>query len=383
MAEILDLSEYSGQSDKTLSVVMWKDYQLPAFVRQIGTADKTKKLWVVWPAMDLRQKQFITFFNTLEPYAHARQRSYLFFKELPDPKILKPVPGCTPQYWYRWLNDPPAEGMDALDGETAEIIDIANTVDEEFLREIVRRTQILDLPKLKIFWAALIQVSMQWMVNKQRPLHLGFATVFAVPYRTNWKSILLAFFPKSFSACNKSGPKSEEAMERIGITRHFRSRELLELTPEHTVNWKLELVPTRMWQQCVEKVERLRIGSGKEAYAKFIARSIVRLQKHIAASYRHFTLRAAAPAGKVQQLAVGNNQALIPNTPRGGIRPRAIAPSSTVICADTSSDSAQPTLVSLIEREIDEVSRLPNLQSQLVELRISGNHVQIPEKSGG
>ena len=382
MDEVVDLAEYPVRRDKQLCVLVGEHYQLPAFKREIASEDKTKKLWAVHPAMELNQAQYLTFFEVLEPRAYARHGRFLFFKE-PIDSLVKPVYGCTPQYWYQWMEEERAEGVDDIAPDTAEIIEVSDKVDEEFLREVIRRTQFADMPKMKILWAAIIQVAMQWMVNQRKPLHLGFATIFAAPYRSNWKSIMLAFFPKSHSACNRSGPKSEKAMEEMGITRHFRSRELLEITPDHTCNWKLEVIPTRLWAQCVAKIERIRIQHGREAYAKFIARSIMRLQKHIAAAYRNFALRAAAPAARFQRLAVGNRQALVPSTPKGGIRPCSVPSSSVVICADTSADSKEPTLVSLIEREIDEVSKLPNLRSQIVELRISGSNLQLPEKSTG
>lgn len=383
MAEVVDLSEFPNQRDKQLCVLVGDDYQLPAYRRELTNEAKTKKLWAVWPAMELMQRQYLTFFDTLEPHAYARQKNYLFFNAPPPADRLKPVYGCTPSYWYKWGKEQTVEPIDTFEGETAEILEINDKVDEDFLKELVRRSNVLTLPQLKIFWAAVIQTAMQWMLNHRKPLHLGFATVFAVPYRSNWKSILLAFFPKSYSACNNSGPKSQEAMEKMGIIRHFRSRELLEITTDNTCNWKLEVVPTRLWAQCVAKVERQRMVHGADAYAKFIARTIVRMQKHIAAAYRHFSLRTAVPAARFRRLAVGNMQELIPYTPKGGIRPIAIPPSAVVICASTDSDDKQPKLISLIEREIDEVSRLPDLRSQIVELRIAGGHLALPEKSGG
>ena len=144
---------------------------------------------------------------------------------------------------------------------------------------------------------------------------------------------------------------------------------------------KIEVVPTRVWDNAVQKTERMRLSNGKAEYAKYIAASIRRLEKYIAAAYSRFVLRAAVPTARFHGLAVGNRQELVPYTPRGGVRPCAFPTASVVIVADTDSNERPTKLVSLIEREVAALSKLPNLQSQVAELRITGGNLELAENS--
>jgi hypothetical protein len=49
--------------------------------------------------------------------------------------------------------------------------------------------------------------------------------------------------------------------------------------------------------------------------------------------------------------------------------------------ADTDSNERPTKLVSLIEREVAALSKLPNLQSQVAELRITGGNLELAENS--
>lgn len=378
MAEMIDLDAYPVHCDKQLYILDGEYYRLPAFQRELRSEDGSKRMWAVWPAIDLKTVPYRKFYELLEYEAFARHGKFLFFKKPHDG--LKHVYGVTPEFWYRWKEEaapPPAE----FEHITAEVIELGDSVDEKLLEEIMRRTQFLDIRKMRILWAAMVQVSMEWLLRQRKPIHLGYATLFAVPYRCNWKSIMLAAFPKSFSAMNKSDEKAKIACDAMGLTTSFRSRELLEMTKLHTCQWKIELIPTKLWYRCVERIEALRMGHGKKAYATYISNSIVRMGKHIFTAYRNFSLRAAAPAATFSRVAEVDSQELVPNTPKGGLRPRAIPPSSVVICADTSADGRTPRLVSLIEREIAEVSRVPNVQSHTAELRAPRGYLELSEKS--
>lgn len=384
----MDISEYTVHRDKQLWLYETNDGCLPVFVREVTTESEDRFLWIVWPALHFLHAAHKAFYNHMHQIAKARSEKFLIFD---DHSLIqatfRQAYGVTPEFYHRWGGaqvddaDPtiPAEEHPPADAE-----EIPKDVDEDFLREVVSRTQICNVESMRIIFRAITQVAVNWMLSKRRPINFGFMTVFAVPYRQNWKSILLGCFPKSYSIFSKPMKHQQPAIEETGLSEAFCSRQLLDVAPmSHWFHWKIECIPSTLWDQVVERVETKRMSSGKANYADFIARTIIRQRDLIVAAYRYFICRSVQPCGRFDPMAEEGSQIIIPHTPKGGVRPRPAAESSSaVVVADRSMDYKRPKLSELVEREIEAVHRLPNVRRQVASLRISGGYLESAGKNG-
>lgn len=363
--------------DKQLWLLTVENSVLPAFV-QLFEDEKGDRFWGVYPAIEMLYPAHQKFNEVLKVRAVATGGEYLFFKSLNAIReILTKADGVTPSYYYTWKGDRVFEDSeDSSISSNIEKNDFPSVLDDVFLREVVTRTQICSLASMRVIWAAIVQVMMQMLITHRRPVNLGFATIFAVPYRVNWKSILMGAFPNSYRCFTKPKRSQPDELQKAGITRALRYKELLSIDQKkHFCNWALEFVPNEAWDSTCEAVELKRMLSGKTKYAKFIARSIIKSQTLIQSAYRYFICNAIKPSAEFSKVAATGTQILIPFTPKGGISPKAAKRSCTDICADATDSEEEPCLVSAIEREVDEMSSVQDIQQGPAELRISGGTI--------
>lgn len=381
----MDLSSHSVHRDKQLWLYEGDGFCLPVFIREITTPNEDSFLWLVWPALNFIHPAHKLFYQRMEEIAAARSDKFLVFD---DPqavsKTFRQAYGITPEFYYVWPGDRPYDESERVapdDVPPAEAEEIPKDIDDEFLKEVVARTQLCSLDAMRIIFRAITQVAVHWMLAKRKPINFGFMTLFAVPYRQNWKSIILGAFPKSYSIFSMPLKRQPDAIITSGIADAFSSRQLLDVAPiTHWFHWKLEVIPSRLWDSVVERVETQRVSSGRSAYANFIVRTITRQRDLIAAAYRYFICRSAQPCGRFDPMAPEGSQIIIPHTPKGGVRPKPLAYSSATVVVDRTLDYKRPKFSELVEREIDALHRLPNVRQQIAELRITGGYLDAPKK---
>ena len=58
---------------------------------------------------------------------------------------------------------------------------------EKLLKNIAE-TGVISLPQMKLVWEVMQEQMPEMMVNKHDSIDLGFAEIFPIPYRANWKN---------------------------------------------------------------------------------------------------------------------------------------------------------------------------------------------------
>lgn len=368
--------------DKELWLLQREDYCIPAFVQHV-TCEAMPDAFLVWPAVELMFDPMTKFYSDLEWRSVGRNGRQLLFRNRDVLEAsIKKASGVTPEFYYRWDKQPIKDEEDEDQSIEIDRLETAPSGDDDrFLREVLKQTQIVDIGTLKIIWNAIGQQALRWLLVRRKPINLGFCTIFAIPYRRNWKSILMKTFPRSYSCFTRRETDMEGAMDRMGISRAFICKELMQMDgKKHWCSWKLELIENKVWLQTVENVELQRLNAGKAAYADFIARSIGTLRQLIAIAYRNFICGAGSPSAKFREGGNPGEQILVPTTRRGGISAKEMARSSGDICCDTSLDWKKPRLQSLIDDEIGKVSKLPIAEHQVAQLRITGGYLDQSDK---
>lgn len=369
------------QFKKVNDVELWllnrPDYCLPAFVQRVSH-DQYPEAYLIWPASELMYDQMTKFYEELEWKSIGRRDRQLLLKDRQTLEaVLTKAQGVTPDFYYRWSLEQAIPKEDDEVDVRVEPEQAPSADDDRFLREVLKQTQIVDIGTLKLIWNAIGQQALRWMLVKRKPINLGFCTIYAVPYRVNWKSVLMKAFPKSYSCfARKRQDQIEPAMLAMGLQQSFLGKELLEMDGEkHWCQWKIEVIENKVWHQTVQAVELQRLNAGKAAYSDFISRSIGKLRDLITTSYRNFICSAGAPSARFLEGGDPGQQILVPTTRRGGISPKEMARSSGDICCDTAVDWKKPRLLSLIDDSIVAMSKLPVAERQVAKLRITGGHV--------
>ena len=65
--------------------------------------------------------------------------------------------------------------------------------DEKLLKNIAE-TGVISLPQMKLVWEVMQEKMLDQLVNDQESIDLGFAELYPIPYRTNWKNGLFDEF---------------------------------------------------------------------------------------------------------------------------------------------------------------------------------------------
>lgn len=99
-----------------------------------------------------------------------------------------------------------------------------------------------------------------WMLNQEKSVNLQFCTLHPVPYRPNWKSVILS---DELGERQLPKPKSEwfqpAPMVRRGVLGHLSHSKLTFYNEEDGLfYWGIEAAPTTMWYRMVRAVEKER-----------------------------------------------------------------------------------------------------------------------------
>jgi hypothetical protein len=97
-----------------------------------------------------------------------------------------------------------------------------------------------------LLYQAVCRFWMQQLVNRDEAIDLLFCKLHPMPYRVNWKTVLLY-------------RKSNLQRIRQKLERELTADDLLAYNEEtKTIRWNLEVVPSRWWIYCTNARERLR-----------------------------------------------------------------------------------------------------------------------------
>lgn len=190
---------------------------------------------------------------------------------------------------------------------------------DEFFAEYARTGIINDPVKAEIIFVSFCKHMLSWMLNEQRPVHLGFCDLHAVPFRPNWKQLIFQS-QRSRQNPDKSKVWSDKDLAKISVEELIKRgtgdalidpRLLFWNKKDGHMYWSIEARPRSMWWRMVKAVEMAKrrkrsgvlyfrgicdtmkrfIPHGLDIYASHIQQVVlpfVRLAAHCRASGRSF-----------------------------------------------------------------------------------------------
>lgn len=132
------------------------------------------------------------------------------------------------------------------------------------------------------------------LVNKQKFVDLGFCRLYPVPYRVNWKQILLQ---KTVSKIEKKRRKGKRRYTALGeVLEEFLNNQLLAYNQQSKViNWTLEVDPQDLWFKMVRTAELARKKYRKHMYWLNLVETLKRLLPYSIHVYKKFLAQEKYP----------------------------------------------------------------------------------------
>lgn len=241
-------------------------------------------------------------------------------------KMATKAPGITPEYYLKWNTfeeqaDSEMDVQPVLENPDPDMSSEA----EAFCRHVVQATQIVPIGTMKLVYRVIMSEGLIWMLEKGKPLNLGFIRLARVPYRPNWKQILLSMFPASASYFRQPATKRDTLLHNSGFWANLYNTKLASLDrKDHFIHWGVECVEQPSWWAASDQKERSILSSlGSAKYMQYFRNAIKKHIPTILESYRSWIDRVIIPCAALDNGRVFGSQVLRPWVPEGRVLPAA------------------------------------------------------------
>jgi hypothetical protein len=184
--------------------------------------------------------------------------------------------------------------------------------DEKLLKSVAE-TGVISLPQMKLVWEVLQEKMLDRLVNEQESVDLGFAELYPIPYRVNWKNGLYDEFKNIGQDFHGRGHETcVEIAKDKGFWAEMSNTRLLAFRNNH-IYWGLEISPKKLWWSNMIRVERKkRDRLSVSDYCRYVAKTIYNLKEKLIDVYRSFISQAGFPCGGVRNSRVAGGHFLVP-----------------------------------------------------------------------
>jgi hypothetical protein len=237
-----------------------------------------------------------------------------------------------PEDWLKW----PDEEAPAIEEESE---------DAAFIHYVCNRSSIADVNQMKLLYATICHNAVRWLLEENKPLNLGFATINAFPYRANWKAILHARHPNSLRILDTENESvRRQIMASHNMDTSFKSEDLIALNKGGTFQWTLDITPSDEFFKTAEagEQESLAEAKPKQSYIWRLSSIIAKKYEQALLSFHSFVRKASAPLARVDDSAGANNARLVPRISRGRVRASSAPPPVTKYQTDAHAPEHEP-----------------------------------------
>jgi hypothetical protein len=295
------------------------DYSWPLYATPVRDCSDNEAYLVTLaiPVQDQRQRAFV--YDRLTARAFDSDGPQWLIRQSWFEKIAVKCRGITPEYYHKWGQQPelPTDNISTPEPDPDPV------KAEDFVRYVCNLAGQTDVPAMNLLYNMFCYNAVKWLLQEQKPLNLGFATLYAIPYRANWRGMLHARWPNIAALFRKKAADRDAALEAIGFTTCLYSTELVEMQTDQTIGWTLEVVPTKSWDKEVLRTETETASKSPtpSSYLYRWSRMIKKRHDHIVHLFAAWLEKASRPLGHLDQDPGGNNPRLVVRRSRGRVRP--------------------------------------------------------------
>lgn len=236
-------------------------------------------------------------------------------------KLLHKAPGITPTYYYKWPDGnmpalPTVTTMKVAMPDTPEIRNTRGSSDHESFVSYISQKNGLSTSLVKVVLKAICADAPKWMLEKRRPLDLGFCKLIAAPFRPNWKEIVACKFKhwKLREVFNLGKDTRNAKLEEIGMPSALCSVHNIALRKGQfgAVEYVIEAVPSKQFDEAVYKMEKKRQACGATSYVASFEKTVESLYKHLLSALEIHLRKTSLPFARVSESGGTGLQRFLP-----------------------------------------------------------------------
>lgn len=309
------MSEIVQFGYRELWVVAEDGWSLPIYCDPYTADGRTITHWSVRPALEMLAAPFTELSSRFSPYNLSTESRSWIVDDDRLRRIAKKAPGCMPRDYMNWTSDKPGKEMDGK-----ELIEDEQK-DDEFLGFICKRYSI-DRPLARFFWRAIKDGMLHWFKNSQKPIDLEILSIHPVPYRANWKEIMLSKHRDSPHLFRKKRPLWRGLLVETGFMEDLGSTDLMAMNKNKTFSWSLEVKMGKLLMDELADGEKMRLSAKRPArYAKYYEGCIRRRLKDIVEIYAAWLKQVEQPVGAIRESMLSSDPVLVPESKRNKVLP--------------------------------------------------------------
>ena len=278
--------------------------------------------------------------------------------------------GITPEFYFKWSGDtaktPTPEQIEVKVKERQAKLDCS-----AFIKHVAQASG-LDEGTLTLAWIAITQQIPSWLLMGNT-LNLGFSRLLAVPYRKNWKEILLTRYPTLKKALMIKNPKRLLSMAFTAASRMVRMSELTESHERRgrtVFSWTIEVLHDSGWEKTCDQVEGDAAARlGPLAYVKRWANRVSQIEDSIYEVLAEQIQKETAPTCRVLWRRGQRGMQFVQASPT------VIGSAQIVECDDGSSSSVDDFLgiedaAAYLEEKASRLLQVPPVQPEDEDVRV-------------
>lgn len=364
----------SRNGDTELWVIAGEGWELPVLADPYGSPVSHYRLR---PPLDagITDEMLRTLDGRIEPIRVPADTNHVIVKYEDLQVVGRKALGITPRYYLKWPGVK-AHVTNPVDGEPIRTAPADTDAGKDFCIYLQKLTGVAEYSVLRLIWKAICQYGPRFMMEKKKPLDLGFCRLIPSPYRANWKGLLTTRFPKSHQ---------EEVLQSEKFTEEMCNTVLAAVrNKDHICHYHLEVICDDDWHSFADAFEaKRRAGMGGVNYAEFWRRSIGKLHPYLLESFRGWARSIRIPCGQLDDGILFGGRPIIPWVPPGKIRPAALDDpgAGSVVKHIGIPHLKGPGGTYSLPPEARKVSRLPDLQPDPRHLRVLGDKPAGPDVS--
>lgn len=256
---------------------------------------------------------------------------------------------------------------------------------DEFIAEFVRNTNFFKSPaEAKVVWFAFCKHCLHWMLNKQRSVNMLFCELMPMPFRPNWKQIVMQmdFRIKRINPRDQTLNKIvERKIHRLMLDNHL----VMWDTAMNQIFWTIEVRHSGMWWRMVQAVEaeKYRIRKSTKAYIAEVVDSMRRALPNAIRAYYSHVREIIRPCVILKRRHNRATQFFSKHDRAGKVVSKTVEPHSSPVSIDPADASKKSGVILDSKAEMEFVYGMRDLQSEIENVRDTGGPVEEPHNREG
>ncbi len=307
------------------------------------------------------------------------------------PSLLRKAPGIHPEFYYHWpggTHPPIPAPYHAVQLPSPEMPPPRRAEHHRTFAQFISQDVGVPADVCMIVLTGIERCGARWLIEHREVLDLGWVRLFALPFRANWKEIVMfKCRPWKLASVLRQTPRIRDALlKRLGFVRVACSVHNIALLDKRQrvpgrLDYTVEAVTTDSFERTADTVEADRQKSGQTSYVGHYEEAVESLYHQIVEALAHYvhkveetwaTVRQVGSSGVLTFLSVSRQRAKVRGLSLAELPAHIVPPVSDFnILAEA--EESDPELVSAQADEVSKVRALPPPADDLRECEEPGD----------